>query len=59
MKLVTKFELAKYNKNELYSILRRSFNDLANSKAGTAERTNVLASIENIQKEIGSRAFRS
>jgi len=56
MKLTTRNELSKYNKNELYSMLRKTFNALASSDAGTAERRNALASIENIRREINSRA---
>ena len=55
MKLLTRFELAAKNKNELHILLRESFNELAKSNANTYERRNALASIENIQRELGSR----
>ena len=55
MKLLTRFELAAKNKNELHILLRESFNELAKSNANTHERRNALASIENIQRELGSR----
>jgi len=58
MKLLTRFELAVKNKNELHGLLRHSFNELAKSNPYTPQRTNALASIENIQREIGSRAWR-
>lgn len=57
MKLLTRFELAAKNKNELHILLRESFNELAKSNANTHERRNALASIENIQRELGSRAL--
>ena len=56
MKLVTRFELAKRSDNELYSMLRKTFNELANSNQDTPDRRNTLASIENIRREINSRA---
>ncbi len=58
MKLLTRFELAVKNKNELHILLRESFNELAKSNAFTHQRRNALASIENIQRELGSRAYR-
>ena len=56
MKLLTRFELAAKNKNELHILLRESFNELAKSSHNTHQRRNSLASIENIQRELGSRA---
>lgn len=55
MRLVTRFEMATKNENELHGLLRNAFNELARSEPNTMERTNALASIENIQREIGSR----
>jgi len=57
MKLVAKFELAAKYESELYSLLREAFNELARSEPDTHQRRNALASLENIQREIGSRAF--
>ncbi len=56
MRLVTRFGLAAKNESELHGLLRNAFNELARSKPHTIQRTNALASIENIQREIGSRA---
>ncbi|MBT3022054.1 MAG: hypothetical protein KUF77_09800 [Candidatus Thiodiazotropha sp. (ex Lucina aurantia)] len=56
MKLVTHFELATRDDSELYALLREAFNSLAKSNFDTPERRNALASIENIQREIASRA---
>ena len=56
MKLVTQFELAKLNKNELRALLRHSFNELAKSNSDTYQRRNALSSIENIHNELASRA---
>ncbi len=58
MKLLTRFELAAKNKTELHALLRQSFNELAKSNPNTHQRTNALASIENIQREIISRVWR-
>ncbi len=57
MKLITRFELAAKNESELYGLLRNAFNELAKSEPYTMDRTNSLASIENIQREIGSRVL--
>ena len=55
MRLVTRFEMTEKNESELYGLLRNAFNELARSEPYTMERTNALASIENIQREIGLR----
>lgn len=57
MRLVTRFEMAAKNESELHGLLRNAFNELTNSEHHTMERTNALASIENIQREISSRDF--
>ncbi len=57
MKLITRFELAAKTETELYALLREVFNELAKSDPDTHQRRNALASIENIQREIGSRAI--
>ena len=57
MRLITRFELAALNKNELHGLLKLAFNELARSDFDTHQRRNALASIENIQREIGSRAM--
>ena len=56
MKLVTRFELAAKNENELHAYLREAFNELARSEPDSHQRRNALASVENIQNELGSRA---
>ena len=56
MRLVTRFELAAKNESELYGLLREAFNELAKCERHSHRRRNALASIENIQREIGSRA---
>jgi len=57
MRLVTIFELAAKNETELHGYLRNAFNELAKSNPHTHQRRNALASIENIQREIGSKAL--
>ncbi len=57
MRLITRFEMATKNENELHSLLREAFNELSRSEPDTHQRRNALASLENIQREIGSRAF--
>jgi len=56
MKLVTRFELAARSIEELYSLHREIFNLLVQTKPETSGRRNALASLNNIQKEINSRA---
>lgn len=56
MKLITRFELAAKNENELHAYLREAFNELARSGPDSHQRRNALASIENIQNEISARA---
>ena len=48
--------MAAKNESELHALLKNAFNELARSKPRTMERTNALTSIENIQREITSRA---
>jgi len=55
MKLITHFELATKSKNELHALSREVSGDLARSAPGTMERTNALASLENIARELGAR----
>lgn len=57
MRLVTRFEMAAKNESELHGLLRNAFNELARSEPDTHERRNALASLENIQNEIASRAL--
>ncbi len=56
MRLVTRFEMAEKNESELHGFLRNAFNELAKGNPRTHQRRNALASIENIQIEVGSRA---
>ncbi len=56
MKLITRFELAAKTETELYALLREVFNELAKSDPDTHKRRNALTSIDNIQREIGSRS---
>ncbi|MEW8073535.1 MAG: hypothetical protein AB2826_24250 [Candidatus Thiodiazotropha sp.] len=55
MRLVTRFELAAKNENELRGLLREAFNALAESKPDSQKRRNALASIENIKCELAQR----
>ncbi len=55
MRLITKFELAAKSKTELYALLREAFNELARSEPNTPQRTNALASLDNIQRELALR----
>lgn len=57
MRLITRFEMAAKNESELYSLLRNAFNELARSEPDTYQRRNALASIENIQTELGARVL--
>ena len=55
MRLITHFELATKSTNELRGMLRACFNALAMSEPNSYQRRNALASIENIQRELGMR----
>jgi len=55
MRLITHFELATLRISELHGMLRECFNALARSAPDSPERRNTLASIENIQRELGLR----
>ncbi len=55
MKLITRYELNSKDLYELRGLIRQCFNQLIRSKKYTLERTNALASIENIQIEIAKR----
>ena len=55
MRLITRFELAAKNTNELYGLHIKIFNELAKSKPQTLERVNALASLENIENKLASK----
>ncbi|MGD1884704.1 MAG: hypothetical protein ACFB11_20745 [Paracoccaceae bacterium] len=55
MKLITRFELAALNENELLGLMREAFNALARSKPDSPERRSALASLENVQAEMPER----
>lgn len=52
MKLITRYDLNSKDINELRGLLKHCFNELIKSNENTFDRTNALASIENIQNEI-------
>ncbi|MEL7112064.1 MAG: hypothetical protein AAGK93_03855 [Pseudomonadota bacterium] len=56
MTLITRFELASLSQTQLRGLLRKTFNALVRSAPDSPERRNALASIENIQRELASRA---
>jgi len=56
MRLITNFELAAKNTTELRSLHKEVFNAMARSEPRTLERVNALASLENIEIELASRA---
>lgn len=58
MNLITRFELASCSKAELHILHRKVMDTLVRSDPGTATRRNALASLENIEVEINSRAPR-
>ena len=55
MKLVLRFELAFFSECELRGLYRESFNTLAASDPGSAERRDALASLETIERELNAR----
>ena len=56
MSLITRFELVKLSEPELRYLLRKTFNALAQSEPGSADRRNALASLENIEAELACRS---
>ncbi len=56
MRLMARFELAAKNESDLRGLLRNVFNELARSEPDIHQRINALASIENTQNELASRA---
>ncbi len=56
MRLITRFELAAKNITELRGLHKEVFNALARSEPLSLERANALASLENIENELASRA---
>jgi hypothetical protein len=56
MRLITRFELAAKKTTELRSLHKEVFNAMVRSEPKTLERVNALASLENIELEISSRA---
>jgi len=56
MKLITRYELDARSTSELRGLLRQTFDALAASAPQSAERRDALASLENIQAELGTRS---
>lgn len=56
MRLITRFELAAKSTTELRSLHKEVFNAMVRSEPRTLERVNALASLENIEIELASRA---
>ena len=57
MKLITRFELEAKNTQELHALFRELFNMLAAEKLEPYERSNALASMQNIQNELITRCI--
>ena len=55
MKLITRNELTTRPTSELRGLLRQTFDALAQSTPESADRCAALASLENIQAELGVR----
>lgn len=55
MRLITQFELATKSTSELHGMLRACFNELVMSSPDSHQHRNALASIKNIQQELGMR----
>lgn len=55
MKLITRNELTTRPTSELRGLLRQTFDALACSTPESVERHAALASLENIQAELGTR----
>jgi len=57
MRLVTKFELAAKNTYQLHGLHKEAFIELIKSNTRTLQRTNALASLQNIENELVSRVL--
>lgn len=55
MKLISRFEAATCNTQELHSHLREPFNTFAVAPRGSEARRVALLSLENIEAELASR----
>jgi hypothetical protein len=55
MKLITRYALAAMETTELQALYRKVARTLACTKPDTLERTNALASLENICRELATR----
>jgi hypothetical protein len=55
MKLITRNELISRSTSELRGLLRQTFDALAQYTPESVQRRSVLASLENIQSELGVR----
>ena len=55
MRLITRFELAGKTNEELHSLLRQTFNAMASGDNN--HKRNAIASMQNIQNELTSRAY--
>ena len=58
MKLITRFELATKDTNELRVLYKKGFNRLTELQTDSVERSNTLGKLGNIQQELASRALR-
>lgn len=58
MRLVTKFEFAAKSTYQLHGLHKEVFIELIKSNANTLQRTNALASLQNIENELVSKALR-
>lgn len=58
MRLITRFELANRSDKELSAIFRLVSEALQRTRPGSPERTNAIASLENIRREQASRLMR-
>ncbi|MFI0416204.1 MAG: hypothetical protein ACH255_18930 [Candidatus Thiodiazotropha sp.] len=56
MKLMTRFELAVKETQELHALYRELFNALSGAKLKGIKRTNALATLQNIQNELVYRS---
>ena len=57
MRLITRFELAHLANKQLSALFKRVSEELPGTEAGSAERRNALASLEDIRREQASRRF--
>lgn len=54
MKIIINYDLAERNESQLKELFTKLSRDLVTTERGTLERSNTLASLENVRRKIAS-----